>query len=302
MTFRYFTIATLIALLSACSASDVDTQKASLGRAASLSELLSVANLPGPIQLKKHIAADWQVPLSGLLNLDHPKAVAAGIKERDENIQLFVYSLRHPSKGTFIVDSGISERFRDGTNNTDVSYIVQKAMNTSMLKVKLTTKELDQRLGGISGVLLTHIHLDHIMGLTDLGSDTPVYIGPGEADSKLVTHLATRGTSNRLLANVSALQEWQFGAEGIIDIFGDGSLWAIHSPGHSPGSTAYLARTATGPQLMIGDATHTRWGWDNQVEPGSYSKDGPLSAVSLQRLYSLTQQIPGLLVHPGHQD
>jgi glyoxylase-like metal-dependent hydrolase (beta-lactamase superfamily II) len=88
----------------------------------------------------------------------------------------------------------------------------------------------------------------------------------------------------------------------VIDVFGDGSLWAIQSPGHTPGSTAYLARTTKGPQLMIGDATHTRWGWDNGVEPGTYSEDGPLSVVSLQKLLELSASHPAMTVHPGHQN
>ena len=68
---------------------------------------------------------------------------------------------------------------------------------------------------------------------------------------------------------------------GIIDVFGDGSVWAIHVPGHSPGSTAYLVRTPRGSKLLVGDASHTRWGWENGVEPGTFSLDGPRSAESL---------------------
>jgi hypothetical protein len=30
-----------------------------------------------------------------------------------------------------------------------------------------------------------------------------------------------------------------------------------------------LARTTTGPVLLTGDTCHTRWGWDNSVEPGT---------------------------------
>ena len=300
MQTKYLLVVTITLLISACTAADIKISVSPLGQHASLDELLAVANLPGPIKFKKHIAADWSVPLSGLLNLDHPKAVKAGLQDRDEAIQLFVYTLEHPSKGTFLVDSGISERFRDGADNPDISYIVENAMNTSALKVRLTTKDLEKQLNGIDGVFLSHIHLDHIMGLTDL-NNIPVYIGPAETESRLFTHLFTRGTTNRLLAMVSVLYEWQFNHDGIIDVFGDGSLWAIHSPGHTPGSTAYLARSTTGPQLMIGDVTHTRWGWDHQDEPGTFTKDGVQNATSLGKLNSLVEKALGLVVHPGHQ-
>ena len=140
------------------------------------------------------------------------------------------------------------------------------------------------------------------MGLSDLSSDIPVYIGRGDASSSAVTHIATQGTTNRLLENVEYLQEWQFTEQGIIDVFGDGSLWAIHSPGHTPGTTAYLAITTDGPQLLVGDVTHTRWGWDNGVEPGSYSKDTKLNARSLKKLKNLVENHPTITAHPGHQN
>jgi glyoxylase-like metal-dependent hydrolase (beta-lactamase superfamily II) len=111
----------------------------------------------------------------------------------------------------------------------------------------------------------------------------------------------TQGTTDRLLVNVAELQEWQYPESGVIDIFGDGSVWAIHSAGHTPGATAYLARTTTGPQLMLGDTTHTKWGWENGVEPGAFSTDIPQSVISLDRLIKLAKANPLLQVHPGHQ-
>lgn len=289
-------------LISACTATNTPTQASKLGKAASMDDMLKVIDQSGPIVFQKHIAANWHVPLSGLLNLDHPKVIAAGIKDREQDIQLFVYTLTHPEFGTFIVDSGVSTRFTRAEGNPDISFLVNKAMNISDLEVLLTTKQLSEDIGDIAGVLLTHIHMDHIMGLTDLDSDVPVYIGPSGATHSTITHAVTQGTTDRLLANTSALNEWQFSDEGVIDVFSDGSLWAIYSPGHTPGSTAYLARTTNGAELMLGDAAHTRWGWDNGVEPGVYSEDGPLSVISLSKLLKISEQNPNLNVHPGHQN
>lgn len=291
----------LSSLLSGCPASSVGTQPATLGKPATFDEMQAVINEPGPIVFEKHRAATWAVPLSGLLNLDHPKAVAAGLQDREEPIDIYVYTLRHPENGTFIVDSGMSEKFIDAANNDDLSAVVRMAMNISALDVKVTTAELERQVDGIDGVFLTHIHMDHIMGLTDLAPGASVYTGPGEAASSTAMHIATRGTTDRLLKKVRELREWQFGSSGIIDIFGDGSVWAIHAPGHTPGSTAYLVRTASGPHLMIGDATHTRWGWENGVEPGTYSQDIPRSVASLAMLKRLAQDNPQITVHPGHQ-
>lgn len=288
-------------LLAGCHASNVGTQAAQLGSPGSVAAMQALIDKPGPIVFEKYRAADWAVPLSGLLNLEHPKAVAAGLEDREEPIQIYVYSLRHPQFGTFLVDSGVSVKFVDAANNDDVSPLVSMAMNIPALDVKLTTSDLISTLNGVDGVFLTHIHMDHIMGLTDISPAVPVYTGPGETTASGALNIASRGTTDRLLANVTALQEWQFDDEGVIDIFGDGSVWAIHTPGHTPGATSYLVRSTTGTQLLIGDTTHTRWGWENGVEPGSYSADIPLNAQSLAMLKQLVRDHPAVLAHPGHQ-
>lgn len=287
--------------LLACTSADVETSSADLGQPSSLLKLQQSLQQPGPIKISKHVAADWQVPLSGLLNLDHPKAQAAGLEDRKEKIQIYVYALRHPEHGLFLVDSGVSKAFTAQGRNPDVARWVHKVMGLESLQVRLTTEQLSKQFGVPAGVLLTHIHFDHIMGLTDLPSSVPVYIGPGDTRFKTATNMASRGTTNRMLANVTSLREWQFDQEGIVDVFGDGSLWAIHTPGHTPGATAYLANTTQGPHLMMGDATHTRWGWDNGVEAGSYSEDVPESARSLAKLKQLVENNPNIIAHPGHQ-
>lgn len=46
----------------------------------------------------------------------------------------------------------------------------------------------------------------------------------------------------------------------VVDIFVDGSAFAISVPGHTPGSTAYVLRATKGPILLTGETCHTRWG------------------------------------------
>jgi hypothetical protein len=52
---------------------------------------------------------------------------------------------------------------------------------------------------------------------------------------------------------------------------------------------------------MVGDACHTSWGWDHGVEPGTFSKDQPESAESLQQLQALVKRHPTIDVRLGHQ-
>ena len=297
----------LLAFALGCAASHHATEPADLGSVSSSDEMFARIADPGPVRFEKVVAADWVVERSGLLNLDHEKARAAGLEDGQENIQIYFYVLRHPRFGVFLVDSGVETGFRSPEGSERVGAIVKAAMGTENLRVRTTTREwLDENELELAGVFLTHIHLDHIMGVPDL-SATPVYTGPGETTVRSLLNPFSRGTTDRLLEGTGPLREWRFEPDaagrfsGVIDVFGDGSVYAIHVPGHTPGSTAFLVRTPDGPKLLVGDASHTRWGWENGVEPGSFSLDQPASAVSLAKLLSLTEEFPELEVHLGHQ-
>jgi glyoxylase-like metal-dependent hydrolase (beta-lactamase superfamily II) len=56
--------------------------------------------------------------------------------------------------------------------------------------------------------------------------------------------------------------------EGDRDLFGDGSVMLISTPGHSPGHQCLLVRLPkTGAVLLSGDAVHTRANWDSHRVP-----------------------------------
>jgi N-acyl homoserine lactone hydrolase len=52
---------------------------------------------------------------------------------------------------------------------------------------------------------------------------------------------------------------------------------------------------------MTGDTSHTRWGWDNGVEPGTFLADRQRSRDSLRALKTLSQRHPNMTVKLGHQ-
>ena len=49
-----------------------------------------------------------------------------------------------------------------------------------------------------------------------------------------------------------------------VDLFGDGSLWAISVPGHTDDDVAYLINGPE-PVLLTGDASHFAWAFNTGV-------------------------------------
>ncbi len=260
----------------------------------------------GPILFQKIVAADWVVDRAGLINLKDPKA--AGLQSGDEPIQIYFYAIDHPKFGRYIIDTGISKVFRKDPKEWPVSWIVASVMNTSALKIKLTTDEwLKKESKKVEGVFLTHLHMDHILGAADFTSGVPFLVGPKEATDKKFINSLVQGSTDTLLGEKPSISELNFpestkdSAFPALDFFGDQSLLIFHVEGHTKGSLAFLIQSSSGYQLVLGDACHTVWGWENNVTPGEFSEDQEKNRASLDFLRNVASQFPGIQIHPGHQ-
>jgi glyoxylase-like metal-dependent hydrolase (beta-lactamase superfamily II) len=220
-------------------------------------------------------------------------------------IVLPVHVLTHPDHGVFVVDSGISQERADGER--DVAHGLVAGFAKGIEPVESLAHIVARQEADLAGVLLTHTHLDHVLGLTDVAAGVPIYGGPGEGDAHGFSGQLVQPTVRRAF-DERALTVWDFDNAAAlgpvphaVDVLGDGSLWALQTPGHTPGSTSYLAFTTEGPALFVGDTSHTRWGWDNGVTPGSYTVDHDTNLSSLMMLKALVVEHPETTVFVGHE-
>lgn len=273
-----------------------------LGTSISSSTMEAHLDEPGPISVETMVAADWTVPRAGVVDLNAPAAKAEGLGDAPEPIHVFLHVLVHPTRGTFLVDTGArTAALPDG--------IYARAMHTDRIGVRRSTAAWLATAGRpVSGVLLTHLHVDHVLGATDLADDVPFYVGEGEARARSPTNFVVAPVVDALLERKTPLRELHFERDadgrfdGVLDLFGDGTLFALSVPGHTRGSVAFVARTLNGPVLFTGDACHTRWGWENGVAAGDYSLDRVQAHASLERLRALAARHPTLDVRLGHQE
>ena len=284
-------------------------EAADLGVASSSDAMESVIDTPGPVTVETVVGADWAVTRAGLVNLDDPKARAAHLTDGDEPIVVQFHALHHPTRGTFLVDTGIERAIGVDPKKSAFgdALVVSKFMHLEKMKVRTDTATWIAAHEKPAGVLLTHLHMDHVSGMRDVPNDVPVYMGPGETRERTTLNWFVRPMTDAALEGKGPLRELQFRSDpndreaGVSDLFGDGTVWAIWVPGHTAGSVAYVARTPKGPVLFTGDACHTAWGWKNGVEPGTFSEDRQASRKSLERLEQLVARHPGMDVRLGHQ-
>ena len=72
--------------------------------------------------------------------------------------------------------------------------------------------------------------------------------------------------------------------EGDLDVFCDGAVTILTTPGHTPGHQVLLVKLPnTGAVLLSGDAAHFKDNWENRRVPSmNYNRD--LTMNSLQRI------------------
>ncbi len=257
-----------------------------------------------------------RVPRSGMLNLAHAKlSTADGSPATDSEMFVDVFAFRfcHKSAGCFLIDSGLDSSFRPETGgNISGAFADEYIRATEQSPGQDIAAQLEAperaslawpgQSPALQGVFFTHLHGDHTSGVPALPKDIRYIAGKNEA---YINYFLLYYSDH--LTGVRELEEIDFdGARFIaplgpaVYLFSDGSAWAIATPGHSSGHVSYLLMTTDGPVLLTGDASHTRWGFENGVEPGWHA-NRPQMQASLRQLIAFARAYPRVRVIYGHE-
>ena len=167
--------------------------------------------------------------------------------------------------------------------------------------------ELAARGSTLRGVFFTHLHPDHVSAAASLPRGIPYVVGARESPTSkgfLFYEDALHG--------VGDFEEIDFSHAAAmpplgpsVDVFGDGSVWAISTPGHTTGHVSYLVVAKTGAALITGDVSHTRWGFDHGVIPGKFNDGEHGSELrgqgSLAQVRAFASRYPNVQVLLGHE-
>jgi N-acyl homoserine lactone hydrolase len=232
-----------------------------------------------------HIAATWKPMMLWMLTSTKwavPRPINVSVIEHKDGVVLF--------------DTG-----QDRASLTDPGYfpggvtgaLYRRSARASIPADQTLTVGLD-RLGyaasDVSVVVLSHLHQDHIGGLAQF-SHTRIYVSQAEWDSLDAPRAELAGLMRRHIdlpglawtritpapTSDPALRPFTVAH----DLFGDGSLVLIPTPGHTPGSLSLIVRRPGRPALALaGDLTFAA----DLLERGHVPGPAPASSCSRRPL------------------
>lgn len=115
---------------------------------------------------------------------------------------------------------------------------------------------------GVTKIILSHSHFDHIGNLSALPQEVEVIVGPGFKEAQMPGSPANAGSSfheadfvGRKVFEVPFDGSTRIGKMESYDIFGDGSVQILNASGHAVGHICALVRTTEESHVLLGGDT-----------------------------------------------
>ena len=168
--------------------------------------------------------------------------------------------------------------------------------NASAPKISLLDQlaQLKVRPEQVKFVGISHFHADHTGQLASLPNATLLI---GEREWAALT--AAKPMAG---ANVAGFTPWIGGGSkvepqaGDKDVFGDGTVVILRTPGHTPGHQALLVRLKEkGPVVLSGDAAHFHENYENNGVPG-FNYDRAETLASLERIKQIEKNLKATVI------
>ncbi|TWA97353.1 N-acyl homoserine lactonase family protein [Bradyrhizobium stylosanthis] len=180
------------------------------------------------------------------------------------------YLIKH-AKGWFLWDTGIADAVAampNGLVPADPKAVTWKRPKTLAAQLE----QLGLKPDDVKAMAVSHTHPDHT-GNVELFPQAMLYVQKAEYDWP--------GANNEPRFKPSHPVELLTGDK---DVFGDGSVTILSTPGHTPGHQSLLVKLPkTGAVVLSGDAVHFKDNWDNRRVPGmNVNKDQ--TAASMQKI------------------
>jgi N-acyl homoserine lactone hydrolase len=193
------------------------------------------------------------------------------------------FLVRHP-EGDLIFDTGVPEAIADteGVTNGPFRITVARKLTDQLAQLQLTPADIEF-------VSVSHSHFDHA-GNAGLFAQSTFIV---DADERAYMFRPEARADAQAFAAYAALENADtvlIEGDGDHDVFGDGSVTIVQTPGHTPGHTILRVNLPeAGPVLLTGDLWHIAESRTSRRVP-RFNTDRAQTLASMDKFEALARQ------------
>jgi N-acyl homoserine lactone hydrolase len=176
----------------------------------------------------------------------------------------------------------------------DTGYTPGSNPNAPTVGIADRLREVNVTPDQVKYVGISHFHADHT-GQLDPFKNATLFIGKGDWD-QITSPTPMQG------ANVAGFKSWiderrkVEALTGDKDVFGDGTVIVLRTPGHTPGHSALLVRLKDmGPVLLSGDAVHFHENYESNGVP-PFNFDRGQTIASIERMKQIVGNVKATVI------
>jgi N-acyl homoserine lactone hydrolase len=238
------------------------------------------------------------------------RAYGIGLSKRDWiDVPVQAFLVEHPGAGPVLVDTGFhpSVAVNPSQNLGRIAPFIFKDLKMDPNQaVPAQLREKGIPPGDVRFVVMTHLHMDHASAISEFPQATFV-LSTSEWEAATtqgqfrgyVRRQFDHGFDYRLLDFEGRDASSFSGFARSFDLFGDGSVRAVFTPGHSFGHMSVVVRMTGLEALITGDAVYLRETLESSHLP-QRTEDEHLFRRSLREIQQYRKETPDALIIPGH--
>ena len=235
---------------------------------------------------------------------------ALGVGGESVEVPYQAFLVEHPGAGRLLIDTGFHPSVAvDPKEN--LGRVGARVFNPSMEASDAIAAQLRSRgieAAEIKTILMTHLHADHASGISEFPGATFLISQQEWDEASTVPRPWMHGYVRRHFDHAFDFRTIDFGGDGIesfatfgrgVDVFGDGSVRLVFTPGHTLGHMSVILRLKEREALVAGDAIYSMHTLETGHKP-QLMEDAHLFERSVREIQIYARETPEALIVPGH--
>lgn len=201
------------------------------------------------------------------------------------------YLVRHPA-GDLVWDTGVPEAIADmpdglAPEGFPVRITVKRKLGAQLAELGLTPADIEF-------VSFSHMHFDHTGNANLFAASN--WIVDADERTAMFSDKARAGDDFAAYSALETAKTTLIEGDAAHDVFGDGSVVILQTPGHTPGHTVLLVKTAaSGPVLLTGDMWHLEESREKRLVP-SFNVNREQTIASMDQVEALAKDTGARIV------